>query len=365
MDNRRGLSAKQIISVLLAAFAVASAGAISFGAEVRSVVFSARSDQALNGFQENGPVVRAMVDELVKNVTGKGDVASAWKSLVSPGDRVGLKVAAVGGKYFSTHREVVEAVLSGLAQAGIARKDVIVWDRGDLVAAGFSNHSGFKLRNVEPVTGYNAKAVVNSPIMGRLIWGDLNFTNNKLAGLLPSTEQVSSESHWSNVASKEVTKIVNLPVIVADENCGIAGALYNVTIPNLDNWRRFLQRPNFGNPYICELYTDPNIGPKVVLTLMDGLIAQYAGGPEFKPDYAFAHKTLYASKDPVALDSVAFRKILQWRKEAKLPNSEGHGAYLESAQEMELGNFAEDRIEVRELEGGNPRAAALEAKSAQ
>jgi len=296
-----------------------------------------------------------MVNELVENVTGKSDVANAWRTLVQPGDRVGIKVATVGGKCFSTHRAIVDAVVAGLAQAGIPSKDVIVWDRGDLAGAGFVGNSGYQVKSIEPTTGYNGKAVINSPLMGRLIWGDLNFTSRKAGGLVHEPEQVSSESHWSNIASREVTKIINLPVMIADENCGLAGALYNVTIPNLDNWRRFLQAPNYGNPYICDLYADPNIGPKVVLNLMDGLIAQYAGGPGFRPDYAFAHRTLYASKDPVALDAVALRKILDWRKQANLTTVSDRAGYLEAAQEMEIGNFTPDRVELKVLEAESPK----------
>ena len=322
------------------------------------MVFATHSDRAIESFQENGPVVRAMVDDLVRNVTGKSDVPSAWRSLVKPGDKVGIKIAASGGRFFSTHREVVEAVLAGLAQAGIARRDVVVWDRGDLGAAGFSGNAGYRLGVVEPRTGYNKKAVVNSPLMGRLIWGDLDFTSNRSAnGLLRDPEQVSSESHWSNIVSRDVTKIINLPVMTNDESCGLAGALYNVTIPNLDNWRRFLQTPNFGNPYISELYADANVGPKVIFTLMDGLTAQYAGGPGFKPDYAFSHGTLYASKDPVALDAVAFRKILQWRSEAKLNSQVDRASYLETAEAMEIGNYSPDRVEVREVGGGDQKSA--------
>jgi uncharacterized protein (DUF362 family) len=357
LKNRRRLSTKVVTGFLTASLAIGSA---CIGAETHSVVFTARSEQAIESFQENAPVVRAMVDELVENVTGKSDVASAWRSLVKPGDRVGIKIAAGGGRFFSTHRAVVEAVVAGLAQAGIARNDVIVWDRAGLGAAGFtSSKTGYQVRGIEPSIGYNKKAVVNCPLMGRLIWGDVGFTNNRSAsGLLREPEQVSLESHWSNIVSRDVTKIINLPVMINDENCGLAGALYNVTIPNLDNWRRFLRAPSFGNPYLCELYADANVGPKVVLNLMDGLIAQYAGGPELAPDYAFHHRTLYASKDPVALDAVAFRKILQWRSEAKLGTLGDRAGYLEAAQAMEIGNFAPERIEVREQsEAGSQRSA--------
>ena len=73
------------------------------------------------------------------------------------------------------------------------------------------------------------------------------------------------------------------------------------------------------------------MGPKVVLNLMDGLIAQYGGGPEWQPNYSWTHATLYASKDPVAIDATALRLLEKWRQrgEAALPGQPlalpGHG----------------------------------------
>ena len=52
---------------------------------------------------------------------------------------------------------------------------------------------------------------------------------------------------------------------------------------------------------------------------MDGLLAQYAGGPESQPNYAFPFATLYASKDPVAIDAIALRQLEEWRKKRQAP----------------------------------------------
>ena len=38
-----------------------------------------------------------MVDRLVLAVTGQSDLAAAWNSLVSPNDKVGIKISAAGG----------------------------------------------------------------------------------------------------------------------------------------------------------------------------------------------------------------------------------------------------------------------------
>ena len=54
---------------------------------------------------------------------------------------------------------------------------------------------------------------------------------------------------------------------------GIAGCLYNVTLPNIDNWRRFAQGSGFGAGSIAEIYANPLIEKKVVLNIMDGLVA--------------------------------------------------------------------------------------------
>lgn len=301
----------------------------------------------MTDYREDQVVVGSMVDALVVAATGKQDLAAAWKSMVKPEDKVGIKVSAAGGRYFSTHQGIVKAVVLGLEQAGVSRANIIVWDRADMGVAGYrEGDSGYKVQSILPGIGYDLKSVFVSPVLGKLIWGDLQFA--KAHGKLISEESnLSSESHWSHVVSQQVTKIINLPVMSSREDCGLAGALYNVTIPNIDNWRRFVQPPACGDPYIDELYADPRIAPKVVLHIMDGLVAQFAGGPEFQPNYSLGHNTIYASKDPVAMDAVALKQIQGWRSEANLPALGMRGDYVKSAAQMGLGNCLPEHIELK------------------
>jgi len=140
-----------------------------------------------------------------------------------------------------------------------------------------------------------------------------------------------------------------VPVMSSSETNGIAGCLYNVTIPNIDNWRRFSQGSRFGAESLAEIYSSPLIAKKVVFNLMDGLIAQYAGGPQSQPNYAMHHATLYASKDPVALDAIALKRLEQWRLHASLP-AIGHTAdYVGFASALGLGNAAANRIEIKNI----------------
>jgi uncharacterized protein (DUF362 family) len=156
-------------------------------------------------------------------------------------------------------------------------------------------------------------------------------------------------SHFSKIISSEVDKVINVPVMSVSETNGIAGCIYNMTIPNIDNWRRFAQGSRFGAESLAEIYANPIIEKKVVFNLMDGLIAQFAGGPQAQPNYAVHHATLYASRDPVALDAIALKRLEEWRKSGSLRPVGSVAAYIDFASQLGLGNSATNRIEVRNI----------------
>jgi hypothetical protein len=82
---------------------------------------------------------------------------------------------------------------------------------------------------------------------------------------------------------------------------------------------------------------------------MDGLVAQYAGGPESQPNFSVHHATLYAGKDPVAIDSLALRKLEQWRSRSSLPTMSQMALYVKAASQIGLGNAEPNRIEIRNV----------------
>lgn len=293
-----------------------------------------------------------MVDRLVRAVTGQPDTGKAWRSLVAPTDHVGIKIAAAGGRYFASHHGIVDAILDGLEQAGIPRSRVVIWDRDadDLLTAGYTSERGsYQVASVPPSRGFDRSAQFSAPVLGKLIWGDALFDEKqgKFGHRLKEADQLSSSSYLSNVLSKQVTKVINVPVLSDEAGCGIAGAIYNMTVPNLDNWRRFTQTEADGASGLLDIYGDERVGGKVVITIMDALIAQYASGPRFNPNYAFPYQTIFASKDALALDANASRLIEGWRKEARLPSIAGRTEWLLQGEQMGLGHTAESKIIVR------------------
>ena len=293
-----------------------------------------------------------MVDAIVMAQTGQGDVRSAWRSLVGPKDVVGIKISTAGGQYFSSHHGVVEAITSGLLQAGIPSAKIIVWDRNaaDLRSAGYGvRPAPYTVRSIDPPRGLDPKAVFFAPAFGRLMWGDLSFQGKKTLkdSAKGPDDQVSPESHLPYILTRDVTKIINVALFSDEPGCGVGGAMYNVTVPNVDNNRRFTQ--SSGTQSICDVYLDERIGPRVVLHFIDGLVAQYAGAPQFKANYAFEHATIYASTDPVALDSTILAKIEMWRKQGNLPPIGKTAAWLNLAEELGIGHNRPEEIDLKRV----------------
>jgi len=335
------------------AWAQTTAPAAPAPAPPKARVYYALDNTSISPVREvNARTVRRMVDSLICGLTGKSTVGEAWRTLVSPKDRVGIKVAASGKTVSGTNPEVVQAIADGLREAGVPSRNIIVWDRNmdDLLVAGYEkNGSSYVLEAIDPTTGYDQQAIVSAPMIGKLIWGDSKFGNKKgarLVDLLSNGDQLSSQSFYAKILSQEVTKVINVPSLMDSYTTGINGAIVNMTLSNLDNWRRFSKSAAEGDSYIAEIYADAMVHDKVVLTIMDGLVLQYAGGPFPNPNFALNNYTLFASTDPVAIDATAVRLIDEARLANKMPSIKPMSAYVEAAAQMGLGEYAEPRIQM-------------------
>jgi len=302
-----------------------------------------------------------MVNDVVMSVTGEGSVTAAWASLVKPSDIVGIKVSANGAPLFSTRPAVVQAIVNGLREAGVSPDNIVVWDREEelLKRAGFHSRVG-DYRVLWSEGNYDPQVALSSPVSGQLIYGDLFFVGKNLPNFkeelkleednkkrgLPAN--ISNESHVSKVLTKVVTKVINVPVLADNIYCGLSGAMFNMTVQNVDNWRRLVQPPDEGES-IPEMYSDPRISQKIVLTIMDGLVALYAGAPFGDANYAIHFGTIYASKDPVAIDALASKQLDKWRVDAKMDPVSKTGKYVQTAASMQLGNADLGRIEIRDV----------------
>jgi hypothetical protein len=338
------------VRISILAYFLSSALAIAQTIPTQSIVYAARNPAAIKDYHTDPAVVRGMVNRLVLAATGQPDLARAWGSLVSPDDKIGIKISAAGGELFTTHRDIVNAIVDGLVAAGHARNSIVVWDRSldGIKEAGYRPESeGYQMKSIAPRDGYDPRAVFNAPLSGRLIWGDLEFRSDRGSiPLMSEQETLSEDSHFARILTGEVTKIINVPVMSDSATCGIAGCLYNMTIPNIDNWRRFTSS-RWGNTAIAEIYRMPIVRSKVVLNIMDGLVAQYAGGPRPEPNFAVHHATILASKDPVAIDAITVRQIEEWRAKSRFAPIAPLAQHEQAAGQLRIGNA--EVIELRNV----------------
>lgn len=286
--------------------------------------------------------VRAMVATGIKALTGMDDLAAAWRKFVQPDDVVGIKVTAAAAPAQATRVAVVDAIAEGLVAAGVPATNIVVFDRdaGKLAEAGFvEKPGGYRVVGFAPGGWDETKYIEGNPV-GRLIWGDLQF------GI--EGNELSSRSHFPAVLTQRCTKLINAPVLQDSETCGLAGCLYNLSLGVLDNHRRFEMTGEFGDPVIANVIRVPLLRDKLVLNVMDALVAGYAGGPAFKPYYAWNAGALYFSRDPVAIDSLCFQQIEAHRREAKLPSIKERAVHIMRSTLLGVGLSSSNQIELIE-----------------
>lgn len=356
--NRHALAAATILLVWV--FAPAR-GAEPGPAVEKSVVVYAIEPASIGELRTvNRPVARRMLDNMLMALTGQRSPTEAWRSLIRPTDTVGIKVATSGGPISGTRVETAFAVIDALRAAGVPGDQIVVWDRGreDLLRAGFKTDSpDYKLRWIDPVHGYDETAMVTAPLLGRLIWGDAKFGRRPQGDLieqLSTGDQLSNQSFFAKVLTGEVTRIIHIPSLSDSFLTGVHGALADMTLSNIDNWRRFARPPQHGDPYLVDVYADPVIYDKVVLTILDALFLQYAGGPLPHPHFTIENHALFASRDPVAIDATARRLINEARVANRLPKVDDMSRYIDSAEYYGLGSATEETIELIRVGAGAP-----------
>jgi uncharacterized protein (DUF362 family) len=237
--------------------------------------------------------VQKLLDQAMQNYFGSPDPVALWKKIVRPGEVVGLKVNTIAGPGLSTHPVLVAAICERLQQAGVKPSNIIVWDRTneELDRAGFT--------------------LSNDPNRIRFLG-----TDSKQVGY---DEQVftagSVETRLSNLLTRTCDCMINLPILKNHEMAGVTLALKNMYGVN-NNPDKF--HPNNCCPGVADLNLLTPIRSKFRFVVADAMTACFAGGPMYKPQYAWKYNTLMVAADPVAIDSTAWQIIEKKRAERGL-----------------------------------------------
>ncbi|MBM3888591.1 MAG: DUF362 domain-containing protein [Verrucomicrobia bacterium] len=311
---------------------------------LKSRVVIARDPKAVEFFKPQADRVAVLVERGILAFTNEKDAAAAWRQFAKPHDVVGIKINAGLGPVMSTRRPVVEAVVAGLRRAGVPAANIIIWDRSaeDLAAAGWEIHTegeGPLCFATVPQAGWDDKVFFQVARPGSIIWGDLEF----------GQRQISERSYYSRIVTRRVTKLINIAVLTDNRHVGLAACMHSLSIGSVDNNRRFQTETLHYDAGIAEICARPPIRQKLVLNILDALIAQYAGGPAFRPDMAWTPGEIYFSQDPATLDALGLEAIEKHRREAKLPPVGERARYVLFAVRLGLGTDQRSRMDIVEL----------------
>jgi hypothetical protein len=320
-----------------------SSTALTNGPHSRVVIVD--DPAATEAFEARPERVRAMVNLAITNLTGKLSTREAWLSLVSTQDVVGLKVFSVPGPNSGTRPAVVAAIVEGLLAAGLPPKQIIVWDRQtvDLRLAGYFDLADRYHIRVEgsAQAGYDEKTFYDSPLLGNLVWGDVEF-GKKDPG-------VGRKSFVSKLLSQQITKIINITPLLNHNLAGVSGNLYSLATGSVDNIFRFESDASRLSKAIPEIYALPSLSDHVVLSVVDGLICQYEGGERGLLHYSTTLNQLRFSRDPVALDMLSLQELQRQRQYTQGPDRKPNLDLYEIAGLLELGVNNLKRIDVETL----------------
>lgn len=298
-----------------------------------------------------------MLRQGILKLTGKSDIPSAWQMFVKKSDIIGLKVNPIGGALLSTSTEVVKSVINQLEEAGIPKKNIVIWDRRmpDLEQAGFTeaNFPGVSIKATEfkdkQGSYYDANGKLYSEDMidkNWYYWADVEEKYD--AETIPYMTNEGKYSYFTKIVTQQVDKIINIPIL-KNAGASVTLAMKNLAFGSISNTSRL--HKELWAETCAEVCAFPPLRDKVVLNIADGIKGCFQGGPEAKPQFFADYKTILFSTDPVALDRIGYEIVLKKRIEEKIQKADYPAArkYMDLAQNLGLGTAELERIQLEKI----------------
>lgn len=271
------------------------------------VIAIEHSGSIASGAYQAQPITEMMRRGMMM-LTGAPDVKAAWSQLFEPGDVVGIKVNPVGQPHVISSPEVLREIIGGLRLAGVKAGDIVVYDRyrAQFLKAGFDKWLPEGVRSSYATEDYET---VQQAIEG---YDPDHYMEMQL--VLPGQDisnLTARRSFAAKFITKEVNKLVNLPLLKEHQSAGVTLALKNLSHGLVNNVNRShsTRTLNACGAFIPAVVSMPVIRNKAVLHILDGIKAVYHGGPSARPQFVWEHKTMYFATDPVALDHIGWDEI--------------------------------------------------------
>lgn len=324
-----------VVKSAAAAYAASGISA-AWAAPEKVRVVRVESDKVWNGDNRDPAVVAEMVEKGLTTFTGDRSAPRAWARILGPylakkpDLRIGLKINLLGRPLSYTAPEVTEAVAAGLMAARIPASRIIVWDR-------YNSHFGpTRYKPGETEHGY--------PV----VVGGKYDASRRMKG-----EHGSAPIDTIAVEKTDVT--INLPLAKDHGGAGVTLALKNIAFGAYQHWQ-YKPDPNDKNdkahsndcdPFIPEAYKHYISVNPIPIHILEATEGIFNGGPNTKnQNHLWRENALYVASDPVALDTVVRKLIMDVRRQKGFPDKTRQCHHIETAKKMGLGTTDLNRIEV-------------------
>jgi uncharacterized protein (DUF362 family) len=275
------------------------------------------------------PKVTEALDAGLKALTGDGDSRDSLRRLFDASGTVALKLNCLSGRMLSTAPELAFSLAEKLHSIGIKKSNVIIWERTEreLASAGYSlNLKGGDFR----VLATDSRGAGYSRSL---------FVSGKVGSLL------------SRIMTDIADFAINLPILKDHNLAGLSGGMKNY-YGAIHNPNKF--HDDNCDPYVADVNAFPDIKAKNRLTVCDCTRVQYHGGPGYKPQWCEKFGGILLSKDPVALDRIAYNILEELREKHDLKTLKEEGRepkYIFTAGDGEhkLGSCSTEDIDFVEV----------------
>jgi hypothetical protein len=254
--------------------------------------------------EANDEVVREMMAQGMRRLTGAATTVEAWRRFFEPKDVVGLKVNCGGHPFCVSDHGLVAEVIRQLGAVGVPPENVYIYER-------FQNQMD------------NVNYAPHVPAGVNIVAAEAFNRRSDNAGYDPATYvegdlfgEEDTRSNMMRLVSEKLTKIINIPNVKDHGATGATGCLKNIAYGSFSNVARTHHHGvSHTKTFVGTLASVEPLRSRTVLQIMDGLRGVWHAGPFARTrKYVFYPKKLLFGTDPVAIDRLLLDIIDDERK---------------------------------------------------
>lgn len=260
-------------------------------------VIEIADERSIVGNRVSQPMIRQMLKQAMRELTGEKSVRESWAKFVQPQDVVGIKINPSGAPACCSSPEIVREIIAAVQSVGVPAQNIVIYDRYayeiDIGSYQVLVPRGVRVVGVQQekldASGYDPN-----------IYCETNFFG-----------EWETRSYMASMVATGVTKIINVPTMKDHSAAGVTGCLKNLGYGTFNNVARSHRTPfSFTDPLIGVMCSVEPLRSKAVLHIMDGTRMVWHGGPLTQDrNFIYHAGIILVGTDPVAMDTIELEKI--------------------------------------------------------